>query len=68
MTDTKRLEQIIKDKGLIKKRIAEKMGLSRYGLMLKINGVNQFTAPEIAQLCEILDIKTLREKEAIFFK
>lgn len=67
MTDTKLLEQIIKDSGMKKKYIAELMGLSPYGLSLKIDNKNAFTAPEISKLCKILKIKTLTLKERIFF-
>lgn len=67
MTNTKLLEQIISASGLKKKYIAEKMGLTPYGLSLKINNVNDFTAPEIDALCRILNIKKLTDKEKIFF-
>lgn len=64
MTDTLMLELYIKKKGYTKKEIAELLGLSFNGFMLKVNNVNEFKASEIKQLCEILDLKDT----SIFFK
>ena len=41
--------------------------MTTYGLQKKINNQTQFKANEIEELCIILKIKTLEEKENIFF-
>ncbi len=67
MTDTKLLNEIIFKSGLKKRWIADKMGLSPYGLTLKINNSSHFNANEIQTLCRLLEITSLRDKERIFF-
>lgn len=67
LTDSERLEQIIKESGLKKSYIARQLKLSPYGLQLKINNRHEFKASEIIELCGILGISSLREREAIFF-
>ena len=57
----------IRKEGLKKYYIASKVGLTTYGLQKKINNQTQFKANEIEELCIILKIKTLEEKEKIFF-
>ena len=68
MTDTDALKSKISEAGLKQGFIAEKLGLSSYGFAKKLNNETEFKATEIQLLCEILNIKSLREKEAIFFK
>ena len=67
LTDTKKLNAIITEKGYKKGWIAEKIGLSAYGLSLKIHNKNQFNAGEIQKLCDLLNITSLHEKDSIFF-
>lgn len=67
MTNTKLLNEKIAESGLKRKFIAEKLGLSTYGLQRKIENVTEFKASEISALCDVLDIKTVTEKEKIFF-
>jgi hypothetical protein len=67
MTNTKLLNEKIVESGLKRKFIAEKLGLSTYGLQRKIENVTEFKASEISALCDVLDIKTVTEKEKIFF-
>ena len=67
MTDTEKLRTLIERKGLKLKFVAECLGLSPYGLQLKIENKREFKTSEVAKLCEILDITSLREKEEIFF-
>lgn len=67
MTDTELLTSKIDESGLKRSFIAEKLGLSPYGLSKKINNENEFKGSEIKLLCQILNIKSLKEKEAIFF-
>lgn len=68
MTDTEKLRGYISRRGLKLGYLAKQLGLSAYGLSLKINNVHEFTSSEIALLCDLLDITSLREKESIFFK
>lgn len=67
MTDTGLLTDKIDESGLKRSFIAEKLGLSPYGLSKKINNESEFKGSEIKLLCQILNIKSLKEKEAIFF-
>lgn len=68
MTDTNLLRKYIEEKGYKLKYVAAYLGLSGYGLSLKLNNVNEFKTSEINKLCKLLGIQSLRDKEAIFFK
>lgn len=67
MTNSEELIKLIEDRGFKLKFVAEKLGLSPYGLSLKINNKNEFKTSEVSALCELLDITSLREKERFFF-
>lgn len=67
MTDTALLEKRIAESGLKKGYIAKAIGLSAYGLTLKIRNSNEFKASEIVKLCDLLNITDPEEKSAIFF-
>ena len=67
MTNTTLLENKIIKSGLKKSFIAKSMGLSPYGLTLKIRNINEFKASEIEKMCELLGIDDLEERSAIFF-
>lgn len=67
MTNTELLEQLINKKGIKKGKIAEKLSISYNTLKRKINNEVPFNAGEIALMCEILEIVSLEDKEAIFF-
>ena len=66
MTNTSMLEQYIKKSGYKKSFIAEQLGITAYGLTLKINNKNEFKASEMTILCKLLKISA-KDKEAIFF-
>lgn len=66
MTDTSLLRKAISESGLKFSFIAEQLGLSRFGLMKKIDGDNEFKASEIAKLCDILNIDN-KKRDRIFF-
>ena len=67
MTNTKLLEQKIKESGKKKGYLAEKCGLSRAGFRnCRVNEA-EFTASQRDTLCGELEITSLREKDAIFF-
>lgn len=67
LTNTELLNRKIEQSGYKRSYIAKNIGLSAYGLALKINNVNQFNAREIDALCVLLPIDSLEEKERIFF-
>lgn len=66
MTDSERLLNDIQDKGLKRKFIAEKLGISQYQLSKKINNIVEFKASEIKLICGILGYKN-EEMISIFF-
>ncbi|GKH02820.1 hypothetical protein CE91St54_42080 [Hungatella hathewayi] len=68
MTDTKILRKKISESGLKLQFIAEKLGISRYALSMKLDNRSEFKTSEVATLCELLGISCLEEKEEIFFK
>lgn len=67
MTDSKMLRKAVEKSGLKYNHIAGQLDLSRAGLLLKIDGKNEFKASEISKLCEVLGI-TNEQRERIFFK
>ncbi len=67
MTNTVRLNEEIKRSGLKKGWIAAKLGLSSYGFLRKIKNESQFKAGEIKDLCQLLKITSLKERDEIFF-
>jgi hypothetical protein len=66
MTDTKLLRNLIDASGLKYKYIAKKLGLSAYGLQLKIENDNEFKASEITKFCEILNLD-MQTRDKVFF-
>lgn len=68
MTDEILLRKKIKEKGFKINFIANELGLSSYGFLLKIQNKSEFKTSEVNRLCEILEINSLEEKEDIFFK
>lgn len=67
MTDTKELDRLIRESGLTKSYLADKLGLTLYGFQLKRENKNEFKTSEISVLCELLGITSLKKKEQIFF-
>ncbi len=67
MTNSEELRNLIKKNGLKLKFVAESIGLSSYGFQLKIDNKKEFKTSEIVAICELLNIKSLEEKERIFF-
>lgn len=67
MTNTVRLNELIKKSGLKKGWIAARLHLSSYGLRRKLWNKSQFKAGEIKLLCELLGIVSLEEISGIFF-
>lgn len=67
MTDEKELKDLIFSKGLKLKYVAKYLGLSPYGLSLKMKNKNEFKTSEVIALCQLLDITSAEEKVKIFF-
>lgn len=67
MTNVELLNKKVEESGLKSAYIAKRLGISRASWYNKIKGKSQFTAGEIKELCDVLHIKSLREKEEIFF-
>lgn len=68
MTDTALLENKISSKGLKKTFVAKHIGASRQNLWKKMNNKAYFNQMEIERICKLLDIKTKKERDSIFFK
>lgn len=68
LTDSDALKSLIKSRGLKLKFVADHLGLTSYGFALKLNNKQEFKTSEVASLCELLEIKSLKEKESLFFK
>ena len=62
MADVARLQEVIKDAGIKKSFIAQKMGITYQGYMKKESGKSEFLAGEIAVLKDIL---RLSNKEVV---
>lgn len=67
MTNSKLLRALIDSKGLKLKYVAEQLGLSAYGFQNKVDNKTEFKSGEIATLCKLLEISSLKKKEEIFF-
>lgn len=67
MTNTVRLNELIRKSGLKKGWIAARLHLSSYGFRRKLWNKSQFKAGEIKMLCELLGILSLEEMSDIFF-
>lgn len=67
MTNTKLLNDRIRRKGVKKKYLAERLGVSRTTLCSLIYNKSEFKASQIKTLCEILDIQDNETMQAIFF-
>lgn len=67
MTNTAMLKSLINESGYKREHVAKRLGISRFALYQKVNGRSDFTATEIQNLCEVLGIQKLSDKERIFF-
>lgn len=66
MTNSQLLRDRINKAGLKLKHVAAQIGLSYYGLQLKINNETEFKASEITALSDLLHL-SISERERIFF-
>lgn len=67
MTNTALLKKKIENSGLKIGFIADSVGISRQQFWKKVNNIVPFNQYEIENLCKVLRITSLREKEEIFF-
>lgn len=67
MTNTDLLKEAIDKSGLKIGFIADFVGISRQLLWKKINNLTPFNQYEIDKMCAVLQITSLKTKEAIFF-
>lgn len=67
MTNTELLYEKIEKSGKLKKYLAAKVGLTYAGFRNCCTNKAEFKASQIRILCDELGIKSLTEKEAIFF-
>ncbi len=67
MVNTTLLKEKVKTSGYRPGWLAEQLGITSSAWSLKVNGQRNFSVEEVATLCKLLKIKSLKEKEAIFF-
>lgn len=67
MTNTELLNEAIEKSGYKRSYIAKSLGLTTFGLSNKIKNKTEFKSGEIIVLCNLLNIESLEEREAIFF-
>lgn len=67
MTNTELLKDYIEKSGLKLTYIAEKLEISRSALWKKINNTSSFDQYQIEKMCDLVGIRTLKEKDAVFF-
>ena len=65
MHDVAKLKSAIDESGMKLTAIASKMGITRYALYLKVNGVTEFKISEVLKLAEILHL-TDKQRDTIF--
>jgi transcriptional regulator with XRE-family HTH domain len=67
VTNVKLLEEKIRQSGLKKGYVAERIGVSRGTLCSLLSNKTEFKISQIRALCEVLDIKDDETIKAIFF-
>ena len=68
MTDTELLEKKIRESGKTRVHLAKKCGLTYAGFRNCVKNKAEFKVSHIDILCTELNIKTLTERQKIFFK
>lgn len=66
MAETELLEVYIRDSGLKKSYLADRLQVSRQSFCNKLSGKTPFTLKECTELIEILDINSDEDKVKIF--
>ena len=67
MVNTQLLDEAIRQSGKHKSYLADKLNMSIQTFRLKRLNVSAFNTDDVETLCKELDIKTLTQKERIFF-
>lgn len=67
MTDSDALRELVKNRGLKLKYIADCMGLSPYGLQRKIDNLSEFKTSEITAFSEAVGGLSFSEQKRLFF-
>ena len=67
MVDTQLLDEKIKVSGKTKTFLADKCCISLQSFRMKRLNLSKFNTDQVDTLCDELNIKSLREKERIFF-
>lgn len=67
MVDLVKLRAIIDDSGMSKVAIARKLNISTSSFWNRLGGKVEFSVEEVAKMCEILHITSLKERNNIFF-
>lgn len=67
MTNTELFLKKLKEKNMLQYELAEKVGISRQSMSMKIHNVREFFPSEIDKICKILDISDIAMRDAIFF-
>lgn len=67
MTNVGKLKEKISNSGLKKVYIAQKLGLTYQGYLQKENGRNEFNAPEISIMKDLLTL-SLKDVDEIFLQ
>lgn len=67
MTDTERLADIIKCSGYKYGFLAASLGITYQAFRNKMTNKSEFVPSEIEKLCNLLSIRTLKDKNDIFF-
>lgn len=67
MVNTELLNKRIDESGLKRAYIAQELNMTRQSLFSKVNNSTEFLSSEVQELCKLLGITRLTEKEAIFF-
>jgi DNA-binding XRE family transcriptional regulator len=63
MTDVNRLKEVVRDSGLKKVYIAERLGITYQGYLKKENGENEFMASEIKTMQELFGLSAKDTRE-----
>ena len=67
MTNTEKLNRLIRERGLKKVYLAKKVGLTPAGFYNCVNNRAEFKASQILTLCELLGVDDPAQREALFF-
>ena len=67
MVNTEMLNARIEGSGYKRAYIASELNITRQSFCSKVNNSTEFLSSEVQNLCRVVGIESLDEKEAIFF-